>query len=152
MKSENPLTDAAWVTEEDEAQKKLVIEANEKLIAKRNCGLEPHAAEPKTTMNIQPDAQKTDAADKPKEQGVLAPRTCSAKCATCKFFDRAFPQNRQLGYCKGIQIQRLDGGGIAISRRIYAWLPGDEALRLMDDFGCAYHSPNAEPSERANKT
>ena len=36
MKSENPLTDAAWVTEEDEAQKKLVIEANEKLIAKRN--------------------------------------------------------------------------------------------------------------------
>ena len=72
----------------------------------------------------------------------LAAMPGSAKCATCKFFERAFPLNFQLGYCKGIEIQRLDGGGIAISRRIYAWLPGDEALRLMDDFGCAFHSPN----------
>lgn len=80
-----------------------------------------------------------------------APSDGSAKCATCKFFERAFPLNYQLGYCKGIEIERLDGGGIAISRRIFDWLPGDEALRLMDDFGCAYHSPNDELSDRREK-
>ncbi len=70
----------------------------------------------------------------------------NTNCGTCKYFERTFPSNRQLGICKKLIVDYSEET-MSIFSKGYKWEPGMPAPRVMDDFGCVYHSPNEKTYE-----